>query len=235
MTCGVGLALLAVAVWLSVGRALRPVEAMRRAADTITSAHLDRRLVVPDGNDEIPRLAQTLNEMLDRIDASQRSQRSSRTSASGAPGAPGGGGGGGALSGSGLGPLGERVVGAAIESFMREREEAELALMLLGKGIIKSSNTGRGSGKTRAQYEAEYQLKRAAAARFWWVAAWPPGSFPRSRARSCRPRPMRPSRSARTPSPRWLPSRPPCRSSSSGVPTRSGRALPTPWVGPAAT
>ncbi|MCW2756924.1 MAG: ATP-binding region, ATPase domain protein [Nocardioidaceae bacterium] len=70
-----GLALLMVAVWLAVGRALRPVETMRRAADTITSAHLDRRLAVPHGGDEIPRLARTLNEMLDRIDASQTRQR----------------------------------------------------------------------------------------------------------------------------------------------------------------
>ena len=68
-------ALLALAVWLSLGRALRPVEAMRREADAITSAHLDRRLVVPPGGDEIPRLAATLNEMLDRIDQSQQLQR----------------------------------------------------------------------------------------------------------------------------------------------------------------
>jgi signal transduction histidine kinase len=71
----VGLALLAVAVWLSVGRALRPVEAMRREAAAITTVHADRRLAVPEGDDEIPRLARTLNEMLDRIDASQRLQR----------------------------------------------------------------------------------------------------------------------------------------------------------------
>lgn len=71
----VGLGLLALAVWLSVGRALRPVEAMRREADAITSAHLDRRLPIAAGDDEIPRLATTLNEMLDRIDASQRLQR----------------------------------------------------------------------------------------------------------------------------------------------------------------
>jgi len=68
-------ALLALAVWLSLGRALRPVEAMRREADAITSAHLDRRLVVPPGDDEIPRLAATLNEMLDRIDQSHQLQR----------------------------------------------------------------------------------------------------------------------------------------------------------------
>jgi signal transduction histidine kinase len=71
----VGLALVAMAVWLSVGRALRPVESMREEAATITAAHLNRRLAVPDGRDEIPRLAVTLNEMLDRIDATSRLQR----------------------------------------------------------------------------------------------------------------------------------------------------------------
>ncbi len=69
------LLLLALAVWLSVGRALRPVESMRREAARITGAQAERRLPTPDGDDEIARLAQTLNEMLDRIDASQRTQR----------------------------------------------------------------------------------------------------------------------------------------------------------------
>ena len=68
-------ALLSVTVWLSVGRALRPVEDMRREVDSITSAHLHRRLALPPGGDEIPRLAGTLNEMLDRIDESQRLQQ----------------------------------------------------------------------------------------------------------------------------------------------------------------
>jgi signal transduction histidine kinase len=66
---------LALIVWLSVGRALRPVEVMRGEADSITAAHVRRRLAVPPGNDEIPRLAQTLNEMLDRVDEGQRLQR----------------------------------------------------------------------------------------------------------------------------------------------------------------
>jgi signal transduction histidine kinase len=68
-------ALLALIVWVSIGRALQPVEAMRREANAITSAHLHRRLAVPPGDDEIPRLALTLNEMLDRIDQSHRLQR----------------------------------------------------------------------------------------------------------------------------------------------------------------
>jgi signal transduction histidine kinase len=62
-------------LWMSVGRALRPVEVMREEADTITATQLRRRLAVPGGDDEIPRLGRTLNEMLDRIDESQRLQR----------------------------------------------------------------------------------------------------------------------------------------------------------------
>jgi signal transduction histidine kinase len=66
---------LAVIVWVSVGRALRPVEVMREEADALSATRLRRRLAVPRGHDEIPRLAQTLNEMLDRIDEGQRLQR----------------------------------------------------------------------------------------------------------------------------------------------------------------
>lgn len=62
-------------LWISVSRALRPVEVMREEADRITAAQLRRRLNVPAGEDEIPRLARTLNEMLDRIDEGQRLQR----------------------------------------------------------------------------------------------------------------------------------------------------------------
>jgi signal transduction histidine kinase len=68
-------AALAYIVWFSIGRALRPVEVMREEADQITATHLPDRLAVPAGNDEIPRLAHTLNEMLDRIDEGQRMQR----------------------------------------------------------------------------------------------------------------------------------------------------------------
>lgn len=71
----IALALLALAVWVSVGRALRPVESMRREAAMITAAHLNRRLAVSEGDDEIPRLASTLNAMLDRIDSASMLQR----------------------------------------------------------------------------------------------------------------------------------------------------------------
>jgi HAMP domain-containing protein len=74
-----GLPLLAltvgVATFLFVGRTLRPVEAMRRQADTITSRNLHERLPVPATDDEIAALASTMNTMLDRIEASSAAQR----------------------------------------------------------------------------------------------------------------------------------------------------------------
>jgi signal transduction histidine kinase len=70
-----GVLLLTVVVWISIGRALRPVEAMRRQAQAITSEHLHRRLSVPQGSDEIAHLSSTLNEMLDGIDSAQQLQR----------------------------------------------------------------------------------------------------------------------------------------------------------------
>lgn len=69
------LGLVALTTWFVVGRALRPVERMRREVDDVTSASLDRRIADPGTSDEIGRLAATMNRMLDRLDASQRSQR----------------------------------------------------------------------------------------------------------------------------------------------------------------
>ena len=55
--------------------ALRPVDAMRRRADTITSAGDAQRLPVPPARDELSDLARTLNAMLDRIDAAAERER----------------------------------------------------------------------------------------------------------------------------------------------------------------
>jgi signal transduction histidine kinase len=66
--------LLGATVWIVVGRALRPVEQMRREVDAVSSTNLDRRLAEPGTDDEIGRLAHTLNAMLDRLDESQRAQ-----------------------------------------------------------------------------------------------------------------------------------------------------------------
>jgi len=54
--------------------ALRPVEAMRRRAAAVTAAS-PVRLPVPRSRDEISRLAETLNEMLDRLHAAFEHER----------------------------------------------------------------------------------------------------------------------------------------------------------------
>ncbi|CAN5331197.1 ATP-binding protein [soil metagenome] len=61
--------------WFVIGRALRPVERMRREVDAIEATNLDRRLEQPPADDEIGRLAGTMNRMLTRLDRSQRAQR----------------------------------------------------------------------------------------------------------------------------------------------------------------
>ena len=70
------LLLAAVAGYLLARSALRPVEAMRRRARRISSSSLDARLPVARGHDEIARLAATLNEMLDRLQAGVERERS---------------------------------------------------------------------------------------------------------------------------------------------------------------
>ncbi len=67
---------LATAIWVLVGRALAPVDAIRAEADAITGADLHRRVPEPASRDEIGRLATTLNRMLSRLeDASERQRR----------------------------------------------------------------------------------------------------------------------------------------------------------------
>ncbi|GAA0658869.1 ATP-binding protein [Kitasatospora atroaurantiaca] len=61
--------------WLLTGRALRPVDALRAQAAEITASDLGRRLDVPPANDDLGRLATTLNDLLARLDAATRQQR----------------------------------------------------------------------------------------------------------------------------------------------------------------
>lgn len=68
-------ALLALTVWLLVGRVLRPVEAIRREVSDIRGTTLDRRVPEPTTRDEIARLAKTMNEMLDRIEEASKQQQ----------------------------------------------------------------------------------------------------------------------------------------------------------------
>jgi signal transduction histidine kinase len=65
----------AVAVWLLVGRALQPVERIRRGVAAIDAQRLAARVEVPPTGDEIAALASTMNAMLDRLEASSGAQR----------------------------------------------------------------------------------------------------------------------------------------------------------------
>lgn len=69
-------AVLSALVWILVGRALRPVEALRSEVADIRGTDLARRVTKPASGDEIERLAGTMNSMLDRVqDATDRQQR----------------------------------------------------------------------------------------------------------------------------------------------------------------
>jgi len=63
----------AVTYWLT-GRALRPVEQIRRRTAQIGEADLTTRIGVPDTGDEVAALAVTLNGMLDRLHDAQQAQ-----------------------------------------------------------------------------------------------------------------------------------------------------------------
>jgi signal transduction histidine kinase len=69
------LAVVAVTTWVVVGRALAPVEAIRAEVDAISAAALHRRVQAPPADDEIGRLARTMNRMLGRLEQAQARQR----------------------------------------------------------------------------------------------------------------------------------------------------------------
>jgi two-component system, OmpR family, sensor kinase len=53
--------------WILAGAALRPVEGLRSEAAAISTSEPSRRLQVPETGDELQRLAETLNAMLDQV------------------------------------------------------------------------------------------------------------------------------------------------------------------------
>lgn len=67
-------AVLAATTWLLVGRTLSPVDAIRSEVDDIGGRDLHRRVPQPAGNDEIARLASTMNKMLQRVESAQHTQ-----------------------------------------------------------------------------------------------------------------------------------------------------------------
>lgn len=71
------IAVLAVVTWRLVGATLRPVESLRAGAAAITAGPSGQpaTLPVPASQDEIHRLAVTLNDMLERLEAARARQR----------------------------------------------------------------------------------------------------------------------------------------------------------------
>jgi signal transduction histidine kinase len=62
--------------WILVGRTLRPVDAIRaEVTDIKGGGDLHRRVPEPPTDDEVGRLARTMNEMLDRLEDAQAKQR----------------------------------------------------------------------------------------------------------------------------------------------------------------
>ncbi len=74
--CGpIVVALAAFGTYRLVGSALQPVERMRARVSSLTTDVLAQRIPVPPTDDEVARLAVTLNDMLERIAAGQAAQR----------------------------------------------------------------------------------------------------------------------------------------------------------------
>jgi signal transduction histidine kinase len=71
----IALLLSALAAFWTVGAALRPVEAMRLRAAEISASESEQRLPVPAAQDELRRLGETLNAMLDRLEAALERER----------------------------------------------------------------------------------------------------------------------------------------------------------------
>jgi heavy metal sensor kinase len=71
----VALLLASLAGYAAIGAALRPVERMRRRAAEISGGEADERLPVPDAEDELRRLGETLNSMLARLNSTLERER----------------------------------------------------------------------------------------------------------------------------------------------------------------
>jgi two-component system, OmpR family, sensor kinase len=68
-------ALASAVAWVMTGAALRPVERMRREAAAYSVSEPMLRLPLPESNDEIARLGETLNSLLDRLQATLDRER----------------------------------------------------------------------------------------------------------------------------------------------------------------
>lgn len=82
-TLGVGLAVAfsvvllvtGVLAWLLTGRTLRSVERLRAEVASLPEDDLTRRVGVPSADEELARLATTLNDLLDRIEVAEQARR----------------------------------------------------------------------------------------------------------------------------------------------------------------
>jgi signal transduction histidine kinase len=70
-----GSVMLAFLIWIVVGRALRPVDEMRRTVSAISERDLNQRITEPGTGDELDRLADTLNALLARLDVAVTRER----------------------------------------------------------------------------------------------------------------------------------------------------------------
>ncbi len=71
----IALVLASLAAYGAASGALRPVEAMRKRAETISAGGPEERLPVSPARDELTRLGETLNEMLGRLEAAIERER----------------------------------------------------------------------------------------------------------------------------------------------------------------
>jgi signal transduction histidine kinase len=62
-------------IWIVVGRSLRPVEVIRSTVSEITERDLSQRVATSGTNDEVDRLATTMNEMLARLERAAARER----------------------------------------------------------------------------------------------------------------------------------------------------------------
>ena len=69
------LAVVGLICWIMVGRALRRIEALRREVADVAVRPGEHRVAEPQTDDEVGRLARTLNSMLDRLEASSARER----------------------------------------------------------------------------------------------------------------------------------------------------------------
>ncbi|MHB2027309.1 MAG: sensor histidine kinase [Acidimicrobiales bacterium] len=62
-------------IWIGIGLALAPVGSIRRRVNAIAAEDLTQRVPVTGGDDEIARMARTVNAMLDRLESASRFQQ----------------------------------------------------------------------------------------------------------------------------------------------------------------